>query len=103
MGFIQFDFQKAYQQQLELDSIAAELNQLAERDMSEVLNQLQSAWSGENADAYLAKGILLQQHMNQTAKKVRNTANALEMVSKALRQAEDHAVEIAGKRTYGDK
>ena len=60
MGFIQFDFQKAYQQQLELDSIAAELNQLAERDMTEVLNQLQSAWSGENADAYLAKGILLQ-------------------------------------------
>ena len=44
MGFIQFDFQKAYQQQLELDSIAAELNQLAERDMAEVLNQLQSAW-----------------------------------------------------------
>lgn len=59
MGFIQFDFQKAYQQQLELDSIAAELKQLAERDMTEVLNQLQSAWSGENADVYLAKGILL--------------------------------------------
>ena len=41
--------------------------------------------------------------MNQTAKKVGNTANALEMVSKALKQAEDRAVEIAGKRTYGDK
>lgn len=98
MGLITFDFGKAEIQKRELEDIAAKMRQLSGQELPEILQNIQAAWTGENAEAYLGKGVLLQKRMDQTAKKIGDAAAALGLVARSLRRAEEAAKEIALNR-----
>ncbi|MDD3369981.1 MAG: hypothetical protein PHP50_14065 [Lachnospiraceae bacterium] len=101
MSTIEFDFAKARQQQQELESIAQELKSIAEQSMEDTIGGIASAWSGDNAQAYLAKAEKLQTQISRNADKVQNTSIVLGIVSSALQRAEEIAKEIAGSNGGG--
>ena len=55
MGLLKFDFNKANAQIQELEEIASEIDQLADTDYENLMQQMRSAWKGNAADAYIRK------------------------------------------------
>lgn len=95
---IQMDFNKAGQKAGELDDIANRLSKIAETDLPNVLNGLGSDWKGDNADAYIQKGVGLGENMKETVKNLRNTAATIRTIAENIYNAEMEALRIAEER-----
>ncbi len=61
MGLLKFDFNKANAQIQELEEIASEIDQLADTDYENLMQQMRSAWKGNAADAYIRKASQVQE------------------------------------------
>lgn len=95
---IQMDFNRATQKADELDSIADSLSKLSSTDFQNTLDSLNNDWKGDNATAYIAKGMALKENMNATVKDIRNTASTIRTVAKNIYDAEMEALRIAEER-----
>lgn len=95
---IQMDFNRAIQKANELDSIADSLSKLSDTDFQNTLDSLNNDWKGDNATAYIAKGMALKENMNATVKDIRNTASTIRTVAKNIYDAEMEALRIAEER-----
>lgn len=95
---IQMDFNKAGQKAGELDDIADRLSKIAETDLPNILNGLGSDWKGDNADAYIRKGVGVGENMRETVKDLRNTAATIRKIAQNVYDAEMEALRIAEER-----
>lgn len=101
MANIEMDFANAKRQAAELEQLAQRLEQLSERQFHDTMQELAIHWKGENAAAYLQKGMKLQEDMKTTAAKIRAAAVQIRHVAKKIYDAEMFAKRLAEKRIYG--
>lgn len=97
---IRFDFQQAIRRAEELERIAADLQQLSNRELGESQQNLSTAWKGEAANAYLQKGARLQEKILNSAKDLNSTASAIRNMAKRIYDAEMRAYRLAKQREY---
>lgn len=97
---IEITFGNALTQARQLEACADEMTNLANRRLSEIQSDIQSAWQGDGVSAYIDK-------VNQTGEGLRVTANKLYRIAETIRNAarifretELKALEIAQQRTY---
>lgn len=95
---ISMNFNKAKRQAEELDKIASDLRNLANRDLSETLSELSSGWTGDSANLFIGKGENLKSHILNTANQLSAAANALRQNATAIYNAERKAELIAIER-----
>ena len=95
------EFRQVREQAKALEECAGELSSI-EKQLQDLTAGLRALWQGESADLYCQK-------CEELGGKLNNSANHLEKVSTAIRQAaksyydaEMTAVELAQKRTHGN-
>ncbi len=95
---ISMDFGQAKRKADELERIADELGRLAGTEFADTLNNLGNNWKGDNAQAYIQKGMSLKEKMENTAGSLRASASTIRTVAKNIYDAEMEALRIAEER-----
>ncbi len=97
---IEFDFRQAKKRAEELETIAADMKKLADRELEVSLQNLSGAWKGEAAQAYLRKGSKLKENILKTSNDLKKTAATIRRVAKRTYDAEKAVYQIAMDRKY---
>lgn len=101
MDPIEMNFRKAKEQAAQLEELAARLDNLAQKDIQETMQNLSGAWKGDSAEDYIQKGNRLEENIVATAAKLKQIAAAIRSTARRTYEAEMRAREIARERTYG--
>ena len=99
MGLLKFDFNKANTQIQELEEIASEIDQLADTDYENLMQQMRSAWKGNAADAYIRKASQVQERIKKTSQDIKKTSEVYANAVKRVQAAEEKVKEIAKGRS----
>ncbi len=100
---IYMDFQKAKAQADELKSLAAELRNIADRDLAECLSGISVHWKGDNAANFIGKGNLVKSRLADAAKNLEQTASTIQKIAVQTYQAEMRAYNIAKRAMFGGR
>ena len=95
---IQLNYEAAKRQAQKLDEIAGTLTNVADRQLNGCFGQLQTNWKGDNANAYLNKGNVVQDDIRTTAANVKNAAESIRKIAKRTYDADMAAVRMAETR-----
>lgn len=96
---IHFNYKQAIEQANQLDSIAKNLKKAANRELEQILNDVNRAWKSDSTQAYIKKGRKLEGDMCISAKNLNQIADAIRSIAKRIRDAELEAWRIAHERT----
>ena len=99
MGLLKFDFNKVNAQIQELEEIASEIDQLADTDYENLMQQMRSAWKGNAADAYIRKASQVQERIKKTSQDIKKTSEVYANAVKRVQAAEEKVKEIAKGRS----
>lgn len=95
---IKIDFQEAKAQANSLDNIAYMLEMSVVKQMDNTMQTLAGAWEGENATAFLGKEEILRVEINKTAGNLRDIADDIRDIAKAIYDAEMENLRRARER-----
>lgn len=95
---IYFNYNQAMEQAKQLDEIAARLTNAANKDMEDLLNDVNSAWKSDSAPQYIRKGRKVGDDMRTTSGNLKNIAAAIRTIAKRILEAELEAWRIANER-----
>lgn len=98
---IQMDFSRTMSQANELDSLAGQLERIADNHMENTLQGIGKAWTGEVSNQYLQKGRSMSRKIKSNAVQLKKIAEAMRIAARAAYDAERRAYEIARQRKYG--
>ena len=97
---IEITFQNAIAQARRLESCADSMVTLANSNLPAVRGEVQAAWEGEEANAYLSKMETTGENILKTAARLYSAATTIRTVAKIFRESELRALEIATQRTF---
>ena len=97
---ITMNFRSAIRQADRLESVAEQMNSMAQQRFSASIQELSVGWKGENANAYLRKCESLKQKIGETAKQLRGVAADIRSIAQRTYDAEMAALRIAQERNY---
>ena len=100
MNAIEFNFRQAKQQAESLDDLASRLENLANVEFRDVMQNLSGHWRGDNAVSYLQKGARLENELSRTVKEIRRTAESIRVTAKKIYDAEMYAKRLAEERSF---
>lgn len=83
----------------ELEEIASEIDQLADTDYENLMQQMRSAWKGNAADAYIRKASQVQERIKKTSQDIKKTSEVYANAVKRVQAAEEKVKEIAKGRS----
>ena len=95
---IYFNYNQAMEQAKQLDEIAVRLTNAANKDMEDLLNDVNSAWKSDSAAQYIRKGRKVGDDMRTTSGNLKNIAAAIRTIAKRILEAELEAWRIANER-----
>ncbi len=95
---IKMDFREAKKQADELDEIAENLRNVANRDLEQAMSVLNSGWKGNNATLYLEKVNRVKEETNREVKDLQNIASDIRRTARIIYEAEMEAWRIAHDR-----
>lgn len=101
---IQLNYQKAIRQANQLEDLANDLRNIANRNVDDALDQVAANWKGDSANMFLQKGNKAKNDLIASAKQLSNTAKAIRKAAENVRRAELEAKRIAemiAKRASG--
>lgn len=97
---ISMDVTMAREQAKKLDDIASQIEKMKNGSYTTTLDNLNIAWRGDNATAFIQKGDGVKLELDTVVKKLKKTANAIREIAQNIYDAEQKAAEIAKQRTY---
>lgn len=97
---IEITFGNAMTQANQLDACADDMVRLANNSISSIKGDLNAAWQGDSANAYLAKMDTTAQNMLKTADRLYQIADTIRSVARIFRNTELRAIELAEQRSY---
>ncbi|MBR1472540.1 MAG: WXG100 family type VII secretion target [Lachnospiraceae bacterium] len=100
MGVIDIDFSKARAQAGKLRQLSSDLSQLIDNEYAETIEQIRGNWTGESANAYLNKAVLLDGEMQATATKIKEIADSIDDKLDKLEKAQKDAQAIISGKNY---
>ena len=95
---INFNYEQAMRQARTLEELAEKITNASERDMGDILNDVNSAWKSDNSAQYLKKGQKVKEDMLTTAENVERIAATIKTIAARIREAELEAWRIANER-----
>lgn len=90
---IEFNYSQVMSQSQELRDISEEIQNIVQK-LKNGQGELSGAWRGESANLFLQKTDALYEDINKTIKTANGVAGAVEITAKAVKAAEDAALEI---------
>lgn len=92
---IQLNYQKAIRQANQLEELADDLRNIANRNVDNALDQVAANWKGDSANMFLQKGNKAKNDLLSSARQLSNTAKAIRKAAENVRRAEIEAKRIA--------
>ena len=92
---IQMNFKKANECAAKLEEAAKKLKQCAQENFQNETKKLELYWKGENSTLYIGKCADIRHNMENTAKKLMQTANTVRTVARNTYDADIRARNIA--------
>jgi WXG100 family type VII secretion target len=93
---IKFDYNQTVNQAKLLDELANDISNQAIKKMTEIIGNIEAAWTGNAAKAYLKYIRGVQDDITRKAKYLRDTANFLRSAAKKM-QAADAAAKASAQ------
>lgn len=100
MYAIQMDFANACRQANELDQVAQNLSTMISNDFNPCLHGIEASWKGENARMFCNKGMILREHIMDTAADLQKTAGVIRQIAKNTYNSEKANYDLAQQRSY---
>lgn len=100
MHEITMDFNNANTQADNLDAVAKDIDNMIKNEFDPCMTDIGKNWTGDNAEAYIAKGYKLKSQIEKSAANLRKTANTIRNIARNTYNAEKAAYELAQARTY---
>lgn len=97
---IEITFGNALTQARQLENCADEMIRLANSNLGSIKGDLNNAWQGDSANAYLTKLDLTADNIVATANKLNQIAATIRKVAGIFRDTELRAIEVAEQRTF---
>lgn len=88
--FISIDYASAILQAKKLENVAEECSEILQT-IEKQLSSIEGVWEGAAADAYKAKLNEYKQQNIKIQSEIRNTANSIKQVAKAIKEADEAA------------
>lgn len=85
---IRMNYNNSIKQAQRLEEAAEDLRRLVRNDLDGSLDSVRSAWTGDNANAFLIKGEQLKEKISKTASGMEQTARAIRTIAKNIYDAE---------------
>lgn len=98
-SLLEIDYRKAYRQADELDGIARDAKQIAEREVEEGIASVSDNWKGDNSDKFQKKCRKIQSDAKVVADEIKEIASAVREIARAAEEAEREARRLAEERT----
>lgn len=95
---IEIDFKAAEECAQKLEEYAADLKNISDNEMEEIFSGIQSAWTGDNATAFLAKGTKVQNRIKVSGDHLAQVAATIREIVKNLRETDSKAADIAAQK-----
>ena len=92
---INLNYSKAINQAEQLEGAARDLKNLANNDFQGCLDSIAVDWKGENARAYINKGIKLKDDIEKSAAGLEKAAKTIRNIAERTRDADINARNIA--------
>lgn len=92
---IYMDFKKAKDQADQLDALAKSMNEIKNTELQNCIAGIGKYWTGDNADAFLAKVRTVQGKIGNTADDLTAAASTIRQIAKQTYDAEMAAYKIA--------
>lgn len=97
---IEITFGNAVAQAKQLDECADAMVRLANNSIGNIKSDLNSAWQGDSANAYIAKLDLTSENIITTANKLYEIARTIRKVARIFRESELRVLALAQERSY---
>lgn len=94
---IVLDIEAANQKAQELENLAAELENISNTELDEILTNISSAWKGDNATEFVKKGTQLAGKINTSAGQLRRIAQTIRTIASNLQEADSQAAATASE------
>ena len=95
---INFNYNKAVKQSNDLKGVARDLANAANRDMEDILSEVDRVWKSDNSSQYIQKGQKVCRDIVDTSKRIEQIADAIRTIAERVRRAEMEAWRIANER-----
>ncbi len=95
---IKMDFKEAKRQADELDDIADNLRNVADRDLEQAMAALNSGWKGDSATLYLNKVNSVKEKTYREVRDLQSIASDIRRTARIIYEAEMEAWRIAHER-----
>ena len=97
---IMLNYQNALSRADEIDEAADRLHRIRTDRITAAENDMQAAWTGDNADRCTRKIRIFREELESREKSIRKLANALRKMARTFYMAEIAALKIAEARKY---
>ena len=97
---ITLDYNNAVTQAENLEQVAKNIEKMINNEFSPCMNDISRNWTGDNANAYIAKGNKLKNEMQNSADELRKAAKTIRQIAGNTYRAEKAAYDVAKKRSY---
>ncbi|MFT3985542.1 MAG: WXG100 family type VII secretion target [Lachnospiraceae bacterium] len=95
MAAIKFDYNQTINQAKQLDEIAGDMQNSCIKKMTEISSNIEAAWTGNAAKAYVSYLRGVQEDLGKKAKYLKDTAEFLRTAAKKMQEAEAAAKQLA--------
>ncbi|HIV85563.1 MAG TPA: WXG100 family type VII secretion target [Candidatus Monoglobus merdigallinarum] len=92
---IKFEYEAAMRAVRELEDIADTLDKNAKSRLNEAVENVRSAWEGENASGFQTKGRQLSEKLEKSIGNLRKTADTIRAIAQKMLETEEQAKETA--------
>ena len=92
---IYMDFNNAMEQVSNLRKISSEVTGIGNDDIGGTLTSIETNWTGENSEAYVAKGNTVKTKVVGTGGDIGKVADTIQAIATRIRDAELEALRIA--------
>lgn len=96
---IRIDFANAMKQASLADDCAEELR-MVERSVNELINEINSGWTGEAATLYLEKCELLAKKINKSSNDMKKISSTIAKTAKIYYETEKAALEVVRHKSH---
>ncbi|MDR0818225.1 MAG: WXG100 family type VII secretion target [Oscillospiraceae bacterium] len=94
---IKFDYNQTVNQAKLLDELANDMQTQCIKKMDEIRDNIQAAWTGEAASAYVKYIVGVQGDLTKKVKYIKDTAEFLRTAAKQMKEAEASAKQSVAK------
>lgn len=100
LATIKLNYRQGMEQARRLGELAEKLREEGDRQLEDMISNLNTNWKGENAQAYLIKCRRLQKNIQKNANQLSKASEVVRTIVKNTYDAEMASYRIAQERTY---